>query len=34
MLIPEPGGRLSLTFSFVWIIVVSNIITVTLCRCF
>jgi TctA family transporter len=34
MLIPEPGGRLSLTFSFVWIIVVSNIITVTTCLLF
>jgi TctA family transporter len=34
MLIPEPGGRLSLTFSFVWIIVVSNIITVTICLLF
>ena len=34
MLIPEPKGHLSLTFSFVWIIVVSNIITVSLCFLF
>ena len=35
MLIPESqGGHLSLTFSFVWIVVVSNIITVTLCLMF
>jgi len=31
MLIPEPKGHLSLTFSFVWINVVSNIITVGIC---
>ena len=31
MLIPEPKGHLSLTFSFVWTIVISNIITVALC---
>jgi TctA family transporter len=31
MLIPEPKGHLSLTFSFVWINVVSNIITVEIC---
>jgi putative tricarboxylic transport membrane protein len=35
MLIPEAkGGHLSLTFSFVWIIVVSNIITVAVCLLF
>jgi putative tricarboxylic transport membrane protein len=35
MLTPESaGGHLSLTFSFVWIIVVSNIITVSLCFLF
>ena len=34
MLIPEPKGHLSLTFSFVWTIVLSNIITVTACFLF
>ncbi|HEX5033247.1 MAG TPA: tripartite tricarboxylate transporter permease, partial [bacterium] len=35
MLTPEAqGGRLSLTFSFVWIIVVSNIITTAFCFLF
>ncbi|MCE5265309.1 MAG: tripartite tricarboxylate transporter permease, partial [Deltaproteobacteria bacterium] len=35
MLQPEAkGGHLSLTFSFVWIIVVSNLITVALCLIF
>ena len=34
MLIPEPKGHLSLTFSFVWIIVLSNIITVSICFLF
>jgi len=35
MLIPEAkGGHLGLTFSFVWIIVVSNIITVAVCLLF
>jgi TctA family transporter len=35
MLIPEAkGGRLMLTFSFVWIIVLSNLITVALCLLF
>ncbi|MSQ70394.1 MAG: hypothetical protein EXR27_03750 [Betaproteobacteria bacterium] len=34
MLLPEPKGRLSLTFSFVWIIVVSNLITVAVCFMF
>lgn len=31
MLIPEPKGHLALTFSFVWINVLSNIITVAVC---
>jgi len=34
MLLPEPKGKLSLTFSFVWIIVVSNVITVAVCFMF
>ena len=34
MLLPEPRGKLSLTFSFVWIIVISNIITVAICLLF
>jgi TctA family transporter len=35
MLTPEAqGGRLSLTFSFVWIIVLSNIITTAICFLF
>jgi putative tricarboxylic transport membrane protein len=35
MLVPEAkGGHLSLTFSFVWIIVVSNIITTAICFLF
>ncbi len=34
MLLPEPRGKLSLTFSFVWIIVISNIITVSICLLF
>jgi putative tricarboxylic transport membrane protein len=34
MLLPEPKGKLSLTFSFVWIIVFSNIITVAVCLLF
>jgi TctA family transporter len=35
MLTPEAqGGRLSLTFSFVWIIVISNIITTAICFLF
>src|SRR5437667_418582 len=28
MLIPEPRGHLGLTFSFVWVIIISNIVTV------
>lgn len=31
MLLPEPKGKLSLTFSFVWIIVLSNLITTAIC---
>jgi putative tricarboxylic transport membrane protein len=34
MLIPEPRGRLSLTYSLVWIIVMSNILTVAVCLLF
>jgi putative tricarboxylic transport membrane protein len=34
MLIPEPKGHLALTFSFVWINVFSNIITVGICFLF
>ena len=34
MLIPPPKGKLDLTFSFVWIIVVSNLITVAICFLF
>ncbi|MDP6560634.1 MAG: tripartite tricarboxylate transporter permease, partial [Candidatus Binatia bacterium] len=35
MLLPaSQGGHLTLTFSFVWIIVVSNILTVTICFLF
>ncbi|MGH7773789.1 MAG: tripartite tricarboxylate transporter permease [Candidatus Binatia bacterium] len=34
MLIPEPKGRLSLTFSFVWVIIISNIVTVAACFLF
>jgi hypothetical protein len=34
MLLPEPKGHLALTFSFVWTIVVSNIITVAVCLLF
>ncbi|MBI5446874.1 MAG: tripartite tricarboxylate transporter permease [Deltaproteobacteria bacterium] len=34
MLIPEPKGHLALTFSFVWINVVANIITVAVCFLF
>jgi putative tricarboxylic transport membrane protein len=34
MLIPEPKGHLALTFSFVWITVISNIITVGVCFLF
>jgi TctA family transporter len=34
MLIPEPKGHLALTFSFVWTIVISNVITVAVCFLF
>lgn len=34
MLLPEPRGKLGLTFSFVWIIVISNIVTVAICLLF
>src|SRR3954454_9299674 len=34
MLIPEPKGKLDLTFSFVWVIIISNIITVAICFLF
>ena len=34
MLLPPPKGRLDLTFSFVWIIVLSNLITVAVCFLF
>jgi hypothetical protein len=34
MLIPPPKGKLDLTFSFVWVIIISNIITVSICFLF
>jgi putative tricarboxylic transport membrane protein len=34
MLIPEPRGHLSLTFSLVWINIISNVITVGICFLF
>jgi putative tricarboxylic transport membrane protein len=34
MLLPPPKGKLDLTFSFVWIIVISNLITVGACFLF
>jgi putative tricarboxylic transport membrane protein len=34
MLIPEPKGHLSLTFSLVWINILSNLITVAICFLF
>ncbi len=34
MLLPPPRGKLDLTFSFVWIIVLSNLITVGICFLF
>jgi len=34
MLIPEPRGHLSLTFSLVWINIISNVITVAICFLF
>jgi TctA family transporter len=34
MLIPPPKGKLDLTFSFVWVIIISNAITVGICFLF
>jgi putative tricarboxylic transport membrane protein len=34
MLIPPPKGKLDLTFSFVWVIIISNVITVAVCFLF
>jgi putative tricarboxylic transport membrane protein len=34
MLLPPPKGKLDLTFSFVWVIILSNIITVAICFLF
>jgi TctA family transporter len=34
MLLPPPKGKLDLTFSFVWVIIVSNMITVAICFLF
>ena len=34
MLIPPPKGKLDLTFSFVWVIIISNAITVAACFLF
>jgi putative tricarboxylic transport membrane protein len=34
MLIPPPKGKLDLTFSFVWVIIISNAITVAICFLF
>jgi TctA family transporter len=34
MLVPPPKGKLDLTFSFVWVIIISNIITVAICFLF
>jgi putative tricarboxylic transport membrane protein len=34
MLVPEPKGRLTLTYSLVWIIVLSNVLTVAVCLLF
>ena len=34
MLLPPPKGHLDLTFSFVWVIIISNIITVAICFLF
>ena len=34
MLLPPPKGKLDLTFSFVWVIILSNIITVAVCFLF
>ncbi len=34
MLLPPPKGKLDLTFSFVWVIIISNMITVAVCFLF
>ncbi len=34
MLLPPPKGKLDLTFSFVWVIIISNVITVAICFLF
>ena len=34
MLLPPPKGHLDLTFSFVWVIIISNVITVGICFLF
>ena len=34
MLLPPPKGHLDLTYSFVWVIIISNIITVAICFLF
>ena len=34
MLVPPPKGKLDLTFSFVWVIIISNFITVAVCFLF
>jgi len=34
MLVPPPKGKLDLTYSFVWIIIISNVITVAICFLF
>src|SRR6201988_1659188 len=34
MLLPPPKGKLDLTFSFVWVIIISNVITVSVCFLF
>ncbi|HWP59320.1 MAG TPA: tripartite tricarboxylate transporter permease [Candidatus Acidoferrales bacterium] len=34
MLLPPPKGKLDITFSFVWIIVLSNLLTVAICFLF
>jgi len=34
MLVPPPKGKLDLTFSFVWVIILSNVITVAICFLF
>jgi putative tricarboxylic transport membrane protein len=34
MLLPPPKGKLDLTYSFVWVIIISNVITVAICFLF